>query len=304
MKWYKSHNTGRIILAAVIAGYLSIGVYSLQSGQEAVILFWGKDVRHNASPGLGFHLPFPFEKAVKVNVRQMRTVIVGDEKGKGVECFTGDENLLLIRSVVNYDVADAGRFLFGSADLGKVISTAAKKCIVEELSSMFIDDIMTTGKTTLRLSLKDKIQAAADSLNLGVRVLSVELTDISPPSNASGAFMQVSDAREKKQRIIREAEGYANTVIPQARGEADSLSASAEAYRAEALNRARAETEAFNALLKEYLKNPSVNARITYLQYLQKIYSRCNVTIDSNPGSSVYYIDGSGKMFKLDGGEN
>ena len=288
------------IIAAITALYFALGFYSLLSGQEAVVQRFGKDVRHKNTPGVGYHLPFPFEKIIKTNVRQVKTVTVGDSRGKGIECFSGDENLIIIKAVVNYDVKNTHDYLFNIADREILLSSITQKCLCNEVSKLHTDDIMTTGKQVLRLAIKNSVQEKLDLLKAGIRIISIEFTDVTPPQNVSQAFTQVSDAREKKQRIIKEAEGYANTIVPQARGEAVSVTSAAEARRQEIVNRARAEAESFDALSNQYNKNPALTTKITYLQYLQKIYSRCSVTIDANPKNSVYYLKPGGDMVRLD----
>jgi len=288
-----------LILLTVVIGlviYLGSGLFTLQSGQEAVILRFGKEIAHAKNPGINYHLPRPFEQVQRVHVRQVQKVMVEGGKNRGIEGFTGDENLLLVRAVINYDVKDLHSYLFNIVDQKPVIISAAEMCMNEEMAGLAVDDIMTTGKSVLRLVLKNRIQAELDALQAGVRIISVELTDIAPPKNVSQAFKAVSDAREKKQRIIKESEGYANATVPRARGEATSLISGAEAYRAETVNLARAQSEAFSALNTEYRKNPTLTAKLKYLESLQRIYQKCGVTIDSDPSNSTYYIGKDGKI--------
>ena len=285
-----------ILIIICLAIYLGSGLYTLQSGQEAVVLRFGKEIAHASNPGINYHLPRPFEKVQRVHVRQVQKIMVEGGKNRGIEGFTGDENLLLVRAVINYDVKDLHAYLFNIAAQKPLIVSAAEMCMNEEMAGLAVDDIMTTGKSVLRLLLKSRIQAELDALQAGVRIISVELTDIAPPKNVSQAFKAVSDAREKKQRIIKESEGYANSIVPRARGEASSLISGAEAYREETLNLAHARTEAFTALNTEYRKNPSLTARLKYLEALQRIYQKCGVTIDADPANSTYYIGKDGKI--------
>ena len=281
----------------IVLGYLASGVYSLQSGQHALILRFGKVVDEVTESGINYHLPAPFEKALKAHVRQVQKVQIQQRRGAGVEGFTGDENLILVRAAVNYDVKNLTGYLLNVQDAKSVIESAGRMCLSAELARMKVDDVMTIGKSILRLVLKDKIQKTLDSLNIGVRIISVELTDVAPPKNVSMAFKAVSDAREKKQRIIKESEGYANSIIPKARGQASSILSQANAYANETSNLAQARVEAFRVLNEEYTKNPNITARQRYLETLQNIYQKCRVMIDGNPSQSTYYI-GKGEIIR------
>lgn len=295
-KWFLPAAIGVCLLI-----YLSSGFYSLESGQHALTLRFGRIVGIGVEPGICYHLPQPFETVKKVRVRQVQKVVVQSEKGEGIESFTGDENLILVKAVVSYDVKDAQDYLFNVAEAEALIKSAAESRLNREIAGLEVDEVMTTGKSVLRLVLKREIQRSLDELGLGVRVISLELTDIAPPQNVSQAFRAVSDAREKKQRIIKEAEGYANTIIPKSRGEAISILNQSEAFANETVNLARARAQAFTALNAEYLKDPEITAKMRYLETIRKIYAKCNVIIDSNPSRSIYYIGKDGKVKK--GGE-
>ena len=149
---------------------------------------------------------------------------------------------------------------------------------------------MTTGKSLLRLLVKERLQEISDDMELGIRVISVELTEISPPESVSDAFMSVSNARVKKQEIIKDAEGYANAIIPKARGDATTLTSKAEAYSKEIIANAEGSVSAFEEMLKEYERNPEITLSLKMLETMKTILSKSKVKIDTNPSRSIYYI--------------
>jgi membrane protease subunit HflK len=105
------------------------------------------------------------------------------------------------------------------------------------------------------------------------------------------AFKAVSDARVKKDHLIQEAKGYANTVIPEGRGKASSILSEANAYSAEVFDFVNGRVSAFQNLLAEYQRNPEVTAKLQYLQTMQSIYNRSRVIIDADSDDSAYYIE-------------
>jgi membrane protease subunit HflK len=235
-----------------------------------------------------------------VHVQKVQKVLLQDTTGTGIESFTGDENLIMVKAVVSYDVKDIENYLFNNQNPKGIIKSASLTCLNNEIAKRNVDYVMTTGKSVLRLILKNKIQEMLDMLHVGARIISVELTDISPPQSISDAFKAVSNARERKQRIIKEAEGYLNTIVPKARGQASSIISEAQAYSGEAVNLANARVKAFEALNKEYVKKPTITAKVRYLETIQKIYRQCNVTIDSDPRQSIYYIGKGGELKTID----
>jgi membrane protease subunit HflK len=296
-----NNNIGRKILigiAALLLIYFATGIYTLQNGQYAIVLQFGKVIKEVRASGINYHLPYPIEHIYPVHVSKVQKVSIQKQKSSRFEEITGDENLIMVDAVISYDVRDLTSYLFNQADVKSVVASAGQMCLSQQLAQMMVDDVMTTGKSVLQLVMKNKLQEALDNVGTGVRIISVELTNISPPSSVSMTFKAVSDAREKKQEIIKAAEGYTNSTIPNARGEASKLISDAEAYSEEIQNLARAKAQVFEALLVEYQHNPEVTSNLKYLETLKTITKQCKVHVDANSKESIYYIGQGGKFSK------
>ena len=284
-----------ISITVVLTIYLATGIYTLQSGQWALLIRFGKVVKEVTGSGIHYHLPLPFEKAIKVRVSEVKKVLIQkldeEEEFIDIENFTGDENLILVRAVISYDVKNLSNYLFSSKNVNSIVEATGEMHLNHELAKMKVDNVMTIGKSLLRLKIKEEVQKTLDDLKIGIRIISVELTNISPPMSVSPSFKAVSDAKEKKQDIIKEAEGYANSVIPNARGKSNSILLDAQAYSNEVLNSAKGSAKAFNDILVEYNRSPEITYRLKYLETIQKVFKKCNVSIDSNPSNSTYYIE-------------
>jgi membrane protease subunit HflK len=283
-------------IAAIVLIYLATGIFSLQSGQHALILRFGKIVKEVTQSGINYHLPYLIETALKVHVNKVQKVVIQEQKGDHLEELTGDENLLIVDATISYDVKNLTQYLFNQTDVKSIVANAGQRCLSQELAQMMVDDVMTTGKLVLKLVMKEKLQQTLDELQTGVRIISLELTNISPPSSVSMAFKAVSDAREKKQRIIKEAEGYANSTLPEARGKASGVISESETYANEIQKRAQAKTKAFDAMLTEYQRNPNITSRLMYLETLKTVFQRCTMKVDANPKESIYYIGKGGNL--------
>lgn len=296
----KKINFKKVILPAIViltSVYFCTGIYSLQSGQNALVLRFGKVVAQVTDPGIHYHLPFPFEKVIKVRVSEVKKVSLKGDQDDSLEVFTGDENLILVDAIISYDVKNLSHYLFNSQKPEEIIISTGQMYLSRELGKMMVDNVLTIGKSMLRLVMKEKTQQVLDKLKTGVRVISVELIDISPPYPVSPSFKAVSDAREKKHEIIKGAEGYANSVIPRARGKAGSELIQAEAYAKETIDSANGAVNAFDLLLAEYRKNPGITMQLRYLETMKKILSKVQLNIDANSSNSTYYIHG-GKDLK------
>ncbi len=81
--------------------------------------------------------------------------------------------------------------------------------------------------------------------------------------------MTLFAAWEDRERLITEAEGVREDVVPKARGQAQQEIREAEAFKAQRVIRARGDGERFSTILAEYLKSPRVTRERLYLESVE-----------------------------------
>ena len=124
-----------------------------------------------------------------------------------------------------------------------------------------------------------------DGYGLGVILSTVNIEQISPPPEAADAFRDVASARADSARIVNEAEGYANDIIPRARGEGQQLIEASLAYKERNINEAQGDASRFTQLAAEYEKNREVTRSRLYLETLEEILPRLKKTIVDDQGN-------------------
>ena len=118
---------------------------------------------------------------------------------------------------------------------------------------------------------KELLQIILDKYETGVIVVAVQLQDVSPPKQVIDAFKDVASAKEDKNRMINEAEGYRNDVIPKARGQAQAMIRESEGFRESRIKRAEGDVAKFKAIVKEYTKAKEVTKERLYLEAMEEI---------------------------------
>ncbi len=289
-----------IISLILVLLFVLTGIYSIKSGEHALIIRFGEISKEITSSGIHFHLPYPMEKVVKVFMSEVKKIYIVDSlenieqyedpKENSVEMLTGDENLIMINAIVNFDITSLEKYLYNAKNPQKIIESVGKKCLRLQLGKMKVDDVLSSGKSQLRLILKKNMQKTLNELTIGVRIISIDFIDVSPPPSVSPSFKAVSDTREKKQEIIKSAEGYANSIIPKARGKASSILTKAEGYAREVIDHAKGFSKAYLSILQEYKKSPKMTRRLRYLETIKLIFSKVKFSIDPDASKSVYYI--------------
>ncbi|RMF89804.1 MAG: FtsH protease activity modulator HflK [Nitrospinota bacterium] len=285
-----------VIIAALVLIWLGTGIYTVGPREQGVVLRFGRYVR-TTTPGLHYHLPYPIETVFTPEVTEVRRVEIGFrtiDPGPPARytnvpseslMLTGDENIVDLDMIVQYVIRDARKFLFNVKDLPRTIKNASEAALREVIGRRNIDEALTTGKIPIQEDTKALLQQILDEYDAGVQVVAVQLQDVQPPAQVLDAFKDVASAREDKERMIREAEGYKNAILPETRGKVEKILREAEAYRAEKVKRAMGDAQRFLQVLREYKKAPDITQKRLYIETMEEIL----------PGMEKFILDSGGK---------
>lgn len=288
-------------LAAVAVALWGLsGFYIVDAGNQGVETRFGKYIA-TTQPGLNWHFPVPIERVEIVNVKQQRYIEVGYRSAgsdqtlgsvpKEALMLTKDENIVDVRLAVQYQVKDAKQFLFNVANPIATLKQATESAERGVIGSSKMDFVLTEGRSEIVAQIKKEIQDIMDNYQSGVQITSVNLQDAQPPEQVQGAFEDAIKAREDQQRLINEAEAYANDVVPKARGSAARKIQEAEGYKEQVIARAEGEVNRFSKLLAEYKKAPEVTRQRLYLETMESVFDEANmVVVDVKGGNNVLYL--------------
>ena len=271
-------------IVLVVAGILT-SFYTVQPDGQAVVKRFGKVV-DTRGPGLHFKLPYGIDREYFVPTERVlkqefgfRTVSTGDrtiyEKQASHRneslMLTGDLKVIDVEWVVQYRVDDPNAFLHRVRDREKTIRDISEAVMRRIVGNSLGSAVLTEKRVEVAQSARDEIQDILTSFNMGVRIQTVELQDVTPPESVKAAFNEVNEAEQERERFINEAERLRNQIIPRAQGEALQLVEEAEGYRANRINRALGEAERFTAILTEYQFAPETTRRRLYLEMIDKV---------------------------------
>jgi membrane protease subunit HflK len=93
----------------------------------------------------------------------------------------------------------------------------------------------------------------------------------------------VAGARADAAPIVNDAQGYANDLIPKARGQAQQMLEESEAYRQKKINEATGDAARFNQIEAEYRTAAQVTGRRLYLETMEQVLPRIKkLIVDKN----------------------
>ena len=267
------------VLVGFILLWLATGIYIVGPDEVGVVRTFGKFTRVVQS-GLNWKFPAPIETVNTPKVTEVKRIEIGfrtlkNGQYRSVEkeslMLTGDENIVDAEMIVQYKIKDPVAYLFRIVGPELTVREAAEASLRTIVGSNKIDETLTTGKFTIQEETKNQLQSVLDNYNSGIHVVAVQLQDVSPPKEVIGAFKDVASAKEDKNRMINQAEGYRNDVIPKARGEAEAMIRDAEGFKESRVKRAEGDATKFTTVLKEYRKAKSITEKRLYLETMEKV---------------------------------
>ena len=262
-------------LAIALAVWLFTGFYQVEPGEEAALRLFGKfDGTEQA--GLHWYPPSPIGTVAVVNVDERRRLELGVRGGTPVlieaQMITGDENIVDVQLLIQYDVKDISKFLFRVVDpAGATIKDAAETSLRQVVGARIIDDILTTGREDVQAETRLLLQRLLDNYDSGIAIQEVKLLDVFAPEQVKDAFDDVVRAQENKEQIINLANAYKEDILPRARGEASRLLEAAEAFRQEQIAIATGQADRFNQILDEFSLAPEVTRQRLFLEAMEDI---------------------------------
>ena len=302
---FRGFRGGRIIIGVgivLVVILLWSSWFTVQPEETGVVQRFGAVVR-TVGPGLHFKAPYGVETVRLVPTARVlkeefgfrtvataagqRTLYADSKVFKDVSLMlTGDLNVIDVQWIVQYRIEDPIHFLFRVRDTQQTIRDIAEAVMRRVVGNRLGSDVLTVGRVAVSSEVKEEMQKILTGYEAGVRLVTVELQDVTPPDLVKPAFNEVNEARQDRERTINQAQEQANREIPKARGEATRTITETEGYAVERVNRANGEATRFRAVLEDYQRAPEVTRRRLYLEAIGAILPEAK---------ALYIVDGDQK---------
>ncbi|HEY4802658.1 MAG TPA: FtsH protease activity modulator HflK, partial [Paraburkholderia sp.] len=239
-----------IVLGVLIAIYVGSGVFVVQEGQAGVVLQFGQ-YRHTVGQGVHWRMPYPFQTHEIVNVGQIRTVEIGRSNlvraanVKDAAVITHDGDILNVRFTVQYQVKQPTDYLFRSVDPDLAVTQAAQAAVRTVAGARSTSDLLYADREPIRAQLADTIQHALDEYKTGLGVTGVAIQGVSAPDQVQAALDDEAKARQERDRAKRDAQAYADQLLPRAQADAARLIDDAKAYSERVVAQAQGDAQRF-----------------------------------------------------------
>lgn len=285
---------GRQLLFALVVFYFLSGTYFVRGDQQAVVLVFEKVAQSRILPGPHWTWPFPIARVEKLKTLEMKRLTVGVEPpdrilGRAADSrsqfLTGDQNVINVRLAVQFSIKEPVPYLYLSRDVHSVLAATVESALSSIVVRRRVDDLLTTEKIAVQQEVQNASQRLLDVYGCGISLWNISIESIRPPDEVLEAFRDVASAREDRERIKREADIYANDILPRARGEAYRRIEEANGYCERKVRESQGDAARFVSLAREYSKAPEVTSARLFLETMEEVLPRLKkVVVESGTG--------------------
>jgi len=234
-----------IIVAILVAIVLSMGIKVVSQSDIMVIERLGK---FNRVLDGGFHVIIPLIDRVRA-ILTVREQFIDIEKQ---QVITRDNVNISVDGIVYLKVVDGKTAVYNVENYQRAIANLAMTTLRAEIGGLNLDDALYS-RDKIGAALQGALSDAAD--NWGIKVMRVEISEISVPAGIEEAMnLQMKAEREKraielkaqaeKEALIRNAEAYKQEQVLKA----EAIERMADAKRYEQITVAKGQQEAMEAI--------------------------------------------------------
>lgn len=283
-----------VIIIAVLVFLVMNSFYELQEDEYAVITTFGRPSVVTDS-GLKFKIPFIQQKTI-VSKATMGFAIGYDLNTNAPitsesVMITVDYNFVDVDFYVEYRITDPVKYLYNSGDPVGILKMLCQSYIRDTIGLYNVDDVITTGKSEIQASIKEKILTRLEQEDLGIALVNITIQDAEPPTVAvQEAFKEVETAKQYAETATNNANKYANEVIPAANADADEIIQQAEAYRTARINQAQGQASRFSQLYEEYSRYPEITRQRLFYEMIQEVFPDMKVIIMGSDSAGVQTV--------------
>ena len=293
-----------LLLAQLAVLILSTCFVFIDAGEQAVLERFGKPVAGGVlSPGAHLKLPWPVERVYRYRTEQIQTFDVGytpdaqsdsantvlwsaahgkednflvaNRETATIKNQSADTNdtlkappvsLITVSLPVQFQIHDVLAWAYNNADPADLLQDLATRTVVHYLASEDLSDVMSHARSEAAQLLRERIQAAADARQLGVKILFVGVQDIHPPTTVAADYEKVVGAEQTKLATILGARADAIRTNAIAGAMAFTVTNIAAATRQQLEVSAYARAALFTNQIPAFKAAPSVYQQRAYFQ--------------------------------------
>ncbi len=278
-------------VAVVILIILSLGIFSVDQRQNAIVFRLGETIKVIKEPGLNFKFP------LLDNVRFFDTRILTLDADDPERFITSEKKNVLVDSFVKWRIVDVLEYyksVDGDEARARVrLSQTVNSSLREEFGKRTIHDVVSGERDTIMELMRER--ADADARKIGVQVLDVRLKRVDFPQEVSDAVYRRMEAERKRVANELRSQGYAESERIRADADKQREVIVAEAYRDAQRTKGEGDGKAAAIYANAFQDQPEFYAFYRSLEAYKQSFKSKNDILVLEPNSEFFrFMKGAG----------
>jgi P-type Cu+ transporter len=221
------------LLLLLLGGWALSGFTAIAADEIGVVRRFGRPLPDDLVPGLHWCWPWPIDAVTRVQPRRVHTIEIGFRtvSGRGgpstgswsslhanagvrrmeneAVMITGDNNLLELQGTLRYTIANPRAYLFETADPEAILRSAAESVLRDTVAGRPFADLLTSDRGRFQDAALERLRQRCGDYGdkgMGVRLEGLDLHDLHPPQDVVADYHDVTNAMEKRDRLVNEGE--------------------------------------------------------------------------------------------------
>lgn len=302
-------------IAVLALGCLKTMAYTVNIGEQALVLRFGRITGSDrpVGPGLHWKLPWPVDRVERFQTGNVFSLAVGNvadlddpmiwrfDHGDTKTFISGDNNLFLPYLTIHYRIRNPRHYYLnyrtGSAD--NLLAYQAYHILSQTFAHTAYFDIALLERRQWTAAAERLLQEKLDEMEAGIEIVAFCLRDLHPPKDIAASYESVVAAYQDREQILNHARRYCSTKLPESRSKAHKMINDVTAEAVEHLKLAQGETQNFKLRLEGLKTGVDIGKRLLALEAAEKsLKGKKIVLVDPESGIDPKMVYWENHMFK------
>ncbi len=289
-------NIGAVLIGTIVVLVVaSLGMFTVDQRQSAIVFRLGEIISIKKDPGLYFKVP------ILDNVRFFDTRILTFDSPEPERFLTSEKKNVLVDSFVKWRIADVKQYYIsvgGDEQRAQLrLAQTVNSSLRDEFGNRTVHDVVSGERDQIMELMREK--ANEDARKIGVLVLDVRIKRVDLPQEVSESVYRRMEAERK--RVANELRSTGAAESEKIRADADRQREIilAEAYREAQRTKGQGDAKAAATYAEAYQQNPEFYAFYRSLEAYRQGFKTKNDLLVLDPNSEFFkYLKHAGKPGK------
>ncbi|MCA9133640.1 MAG: FtsH protease activity modulator HflK [Planctomycetales bacterium] len=189
--------------------------------------------------------------------------------------LTGDLYAAVVEWNVFWRVVEPEKYIFSFPEeqMEQALIAVARSTMHRIVGDYSADETLTGKREEITLAALAEMKKALNLFDAGIEVSDLQLQRVTPPDLVKPSFDQVNASIQQRGQLIYEATRERNGLLPLARANSDKLVREAEGYADRRRAEAEGEIAALLAKYESYKLAPDITRQRMYLETMERVFA-------------------------------